>query len=299
MNRRRFLSITAAAVATPSLSATPVRWQGRALGAEVSLTLYAPDRQGNALLEEVKTLLLQVETEFSLFDPQSALSRLNRTGRLTPSGRFLRLMALADQAHHATGGLFDPTVQPLWGALARGENPEAARAHLGWDRLRLSPSEIVLDPGQALTFNGIAQGFATDLVRDHLTRAGLTHALINVGEFAAIGGPFRLGMADPEHGLMSVLHLTDRAVATSSPNAQKIGKSAHILHPKAQKKSPLWSTVSVTCDSAALADAASTAFCLMSEEEIGIALGKLDGTPRASLVTHDGHLIRVHRSSGG
>ena len=298
MNRRRFLSITAAAVATPSLAATPVRWQGRALGAEVSLTFYAPDQQGNALLEEVKTLLRQIEAEFSLFDPQSALSQLNRTGRLTPSGRFLRLMSLADQAHRATGGLFDPTVQPLWAALANGDDPEAARAHLGWNRLRLSPSKIALDPGQALTFNGIAQGFATDLVRDHLTRAGLTHALINIGEFAAIGGPFRLGMADPEHGLMSVLRLTDRAVATSSPTAQMIGEKAHILHPTLPK-SPLWSTVSVTCDSAALADAASTAFCLMSEEEIGIALGKLDGTPRASLVTHVGQMIRVHRSSGG
>ena len=216
MHRRRFLTITAAAMAAPALAAAPVRWRGRALGAEVSLTFYTDPDHGAVLLQEVKALLREIEAEFSLYDPASALSRLNRSGRLAPSGRFLRLMSLSDQMHGATGGLFDPTIQPLWSALANGGDPAAARAHLGWSRVAVSGAEVRLDPGQALTFNGIAQGFATDVVRDHLGRAGLTQALINIGEFAAIGGPFRLGMADPDHGLMSIFRLTGRAVATSS-----------------------------------------------------------------------------------
>ncbi len=292
MNRRRFLIITAAAAASPALASAPVRWQGHALGAEVSLTFYAPEEQGVALLQEVKTLLRDIEAEFSLFDPDSALSQLNRTGELAPSGRFLRLMSLSGQMHDATNGLFDPTVQPLWSALASGQNTDAARALLGWNRVRTTPAKITLDPGQALTFNGIAQGFATDLVRDHLKRAGLTHALVNIGEFAAIGGPFRLGLADPAHGLMSMFRLADRAVATSSPGAQRIGGKAHILHPKSDTGTR-WSTASVTCDSAALADAASTAFCLMSEKEIEAALAQIEGRPRVHLVTHDGRVLRL------
>ncbi len=292
ITRRRFLSITAAAVAAPTLAATPVRWQGRALGAEVSLTFYAEPEQGDRLIHEVKTLLQEIEGEFSLYDPGSALSQLNQNGTLKPSPRFRRLLSLADTMHEATGGLFDPTVQPLWSALATGSDPEAARRLIGWNRVRTTAVATTLEPGQALTFNGIAQGYATDLVRDYLKRAGLTHALINIGEFASIGGPFQLGLADPDHGLMSVLRLTDRAVATSSPGAQPLGGQTHILHPY-QETPPLWSTVSVTCDSAALADAASTAFCHMTEADIEQALGKIEGRPRAHLVSLDGRLIRL------
>ena len=99
-------------------------------------------------------------------------------------------------------------------------------------------------------------------------------------------------MADADHGLMSIFRLTGRAVATSSPGAQTIGGRAHILHP-AQEVPPRWSTVSVTCEDAALADAASTAFCLMSEAQIEAALGRIGGLPRAHLVTLDGKLVRL------
>ena len=73
--------------------------------------------------------------------------------------------------HRATGGAFDPSVQPLWQALARGGDVEAARALTGWERVTIG-QDITLAPGQALTFNGIAQGFATDVVTDLLASRG-------------------------------------------------------------------------------------------------------------------------------
>ncbi|SPH23833.1 hypothetical protein DEA8626_02905 [Defluviimonas aquaemixtae] len=76
----------------------------------------------------------------------------------------LSLVAAPD-LHDATGGTFDPTVQPLWRAMATGGNVEAARRPVGWGRVRPSAREMRLDPGMAPTFNGVAQRHAADRSR--------------------------------------------------------------------------------------------------------------------------------------
>ena len=44
----------------------------------------------------------------------------------------------------------------------------------------------------------------------------LKKVLINIGEFAALGGLFTLGISDPAYGLVGTTKLSNRAVATSS-----------------------------------------------------------------------------------
>lgn len=290
LSRRRFLTLTAAALATPA-SAAPVTWQGRALGAEVAITLHAPRAQAAPAITQIRALLAHVERLFSLHDPASQLSRLNAAGRLSaPHRDFAALMRLCDQMHRATGGLFDPSVQTLWSA------PLIAplQARLGWHRLNHSPRSVQLAPGQSLTFNGIAQGFATDLARDVLARHGLGKALVNIGEYAALGGPFTLGVGDPVHGMIAQETLQNRARATSSPRATLApGGRAHIIDPTGQR-TPKWSTVSVEADSAAIADAASTAFCLMSADEISVARPHLPGAPaRVMLISDSGKITTI------
>ena len=98
----------------------------------------------------------------------------------------LDLFELAGQVHLATAGVFDPTIQPLWLATAKGGDILAARAALGWDRLRISPEEIRLQPGMALTFNGIAQGYAADRIAALMRDEGLGNVLIDMGEVHAL-----------------------------------------------------------------------------------------------------------------
>lgn len=292
ISRRRFLSIAAAAVATPAIAA-PVRWQGVALGADASLTIHAPPAQAEHALREVRALLRRVEALFSLFDPASRLAALNRGGSLAnPAPELLEVLSLADHVHRATGGVFDPTIQPLWQALSRQESVVQARSLVGWDRVRRTAQRVALEPGQALTLNGIAQGYATDLVADTLRARGFDRVLVNIGEFSGLGGPWRLGISDPDRGLVATRTLTDRAIATSSPAAMFLGNDQqHILGPQGQV--PLWSTVSVCADSAAIADAASTAFCLMPVTAIRNALSQLPGAPDATLVDTRGQVVPV------
>jgi thiamine biosynthesis lipoprotein len=233
-------------------------------------------------------MLRDIEHLFSLYDPTSALSQLNNTGHMIhPDPRFTGLMLAADHGYHQTHGLFDPTIQPLWQALATGSETTQAAAAIGWNRVQHNAREIRLDRAQALTFNGIAQGFATDMITDHLTKLGMTETLVNIGEYRAIGGPFQLGLRDPQHGHLGTRTITNTAIATSSPAMPDAAQ--HIIHPH---QSARWSTVSVEAASATVADYLSTALCLAPRDQIA-EIAKNPDIHRITFVDFDGNLTTL------
>jgi thiamine biosynthesis lipoprotein len=291
MKRRRFLQILASA-ALPAAFGRPVAaaaWQGVAFGADCSVELAGPGAE--AFLATLPARLAQIERLFSLYDPASELSRLNAAGGLAdPTPEMRAILTLCDQLHRVTGGRFDPTVQPLWRALADGRETATARAAIGWGRVGLA-REVQLGAGQALTLNGIAQGFAADLIRADLAAAGFVHALVNLGEFAALGGPWHLAVADPQWGEMALRSLTGTAIATSCPAATLVGGQSHILDPRGG--APQWSTVSVEADSAAVADGLSTALCLASKADAQAILAQLPGVGSVTLIAPSGDLSTI------
>lgn len=288
--RRRFLALSACALARPAAAAAPARhrWQGVALGADVALTVEggAP-AAARAFFAEAERALRSVERQFSLFGG-SELLRLNALGRLAhPSDDMLALLDLAGRVHAATGGAFDPTVQPLWQARRLGQDETPALARVGWDGVRASPAEIRLArPGMALTLNGIAQGFAADRLAEVAARHRLAEVLIDAGEVRALGArPWQARIETPGGGLVRELALRGRALATSAPFGTRIGPAGdrpHILGPRGQE--PRWALVSVSADSAAVADALSTAAVLMDRPAIGAALRAFPGAEVEALV---------------
>lgn len=289
MDRRRFLTISASAALVPG-AAWSETWTGRALGADVSMTIRGARGQAKAALSAAHKVIAEIEGLFSLYDPRSALSVLNRTGALpSPDPRFLELMRTADKAHQITQGLFDPSIQRLWQVIAEGRKPREYFDTIGWDRVRFGPGRISLDPMQALTFNGIAQGFATDKVTDVLSAHGLNNVLVNIGEHRSTGGPWQLALQDPEHGPLGLRTLHKGAIATSSPAATPLGRDGHIIHATARVQ---WSTVSVEAPSATWADALSTALVMAPLDQIK-AIKDQAGISRITLVDFNGDLMTV------
>lgn len=288
INRRRFLAIAAAFAGSPAF-AQRHNWRGHALGTEVTITLHGPAELAEPTLLRARALIAEVEALFSLYDPMSALSQLNQAKQVRPEPRFLKLLTQADAAYHVTDGLFDPTVQLLWQALAAGSSSESARTAVGWDRVQITPDLVTLQPNQALTFNGIAQGFATDLVAEMLDANGFDNALINVGEYRSTGGAWRLGIQDTQHGVLGQRTLRHGAIATSDTGASPLGDKGHILHPLAQ---PHWSSVTVEAGTAAWADALSTALTLAPMDQVR-AIKQAANLRRVTLVSFDGELITL------
>lgn len=278
MNRRRFLSLSAAALLPlPGHAGTLTEWHGTGLGTALSLRLLGADPvHARRTFGRVAAEIARIESLASLHR-DSALTRLNRDGRLAwPSPDLLDLLSLAGQVHTATEGAFDPTVQPLWLALLNGTDRDEARTRIGWTRVRLSAQEIKLDPGQALTLNGIAQGWAADRIAALLRAQGFTEALVDMGELSALGETgWPTMITGPDGTALAEARLTNRALATSSPRGTLVSGQPHILGPRGQPS--LWQTVSVSAPSAAIADALSTAFCLMDHPAIERALATFPG----------------------
>ncbi|WP_066335360.1 FAD:protein FMN transferase [Azohydromonas lata] len=258
----------------------PLQWRERSLvgfGTVLSLRVaHAKAAQADQALDAAVRVVRHVEDQMSLFNPDSAVSRLNRDGVLRdPHPDLLQVFQLAQGISARSSGAFDVTVQPLWtvfeAAQRRGTLPSAtavaqARAAVGWRRLRVSPQEIRLGgPGMAVTLNGIAQGFAADLVRSGLESRGIRHALINTGEWSALGRPepdrpWLLGIADPHEAqaLLGRLAMDGRSVATSSDSETFFSadhRHHHVFDPRTGYSPTGLSSVTVAAPSCALADA--------------------------------------------
>ena len=221
-----------------------------------------------AALDAAVQAIRHVEQQFSLYDPNSALCRLNREGVLhQPHPDFVRLMRVAQHVSAQSGGHFDATVQPLWAvwqhAITQGRLPTAqeinhAKARVGWQKVEVSANKIrFLQPGMGITLNGVAQGFAGDLAQAALRAHGIEHALLDTGEWlmqgqAPGGEPWRLGLQHPRaqhpeagvaagnqpvpaglatsHQLLAKLTTDGRAVATSSDVNQRFSANGTHHH---------------------------------------------------------------------
>ncbi len=242
---------------------------------------HADAARADTALHACVARLRHLERQLSLFDPASALCRLNRDGVLDrPDPALVDVLTQAGQVSARSQGAFDVTVQPLWAAWqqaqAAGRLPTpaelaAARARVDWRAVQVSPQQIRLArPGMAITLNGIAQGFAADQARQLMRQHGIAHALLDTGEWAPLGQapggvPWQLGLASPRDStrLLARLQAGGRGVAVSTDAAYRFGSDPgddrhhHILDPRSGQSPPHLSAVVVAAASTTLADALS------------------------------------------
>ena len=255
-------------------------WRDRALvalGTVLSLRVAHGDgAHAERALDAAVATLRHIESQMSLFLPDSALRCLNRQGHLDhPDPDLLQVLQLAQQVSQRSAGSFDVTVQPLWEAFESAqrngglptENAVAdARRLVDWRQLTVTPERLHLEvPGMGVTLNGIAQGYAADRVRSTLQEHGIQHALINTGEWASLGRPnpnrsWVLGIANPrdEHAILARLAMQGRCVATSADNQTHFSadrRHHHIFDPHTGYSPPELAGVTVVAASCALADA--------------------------------------------
>lgn len=291
VSRRRAITVVGSAagvVLVPGLAAgarAPLReWRGAALGAPARIVLEHPDAAAaERLFAACAREIERLEGEFSLHRPDSALSRLNRDGRLdAPSLDMVRLLGAARRFGALTDGAFDVTVQPLWTLYANhfhrhpgdAAGPDegaiaAARARVDYRALEVSPARVSLaGDGRAVTLNGIAQGYITDRIADLLRDGGIADVLVDLGETRGVGQhpegrPWAIGLADPRDPSRwgPVVELVDRALATSGGYGTRFsadGRHHHLFAPRTGASANHHLSVSVVADDATTADALST-----------------------------------------
>lgn len=305
MKRRTFLQLGLGATlasgsgawAAPAQAAA-LSWSSRSLNAMgTSMTLRAAHADAALLQRALDAAVADIhalEDQMSLFRPDSALCRLNRSGQLAQApADLLAVLRTAQAVSRRSQGAFDVTVQPLWQAYAQAQQQgrlpsaaEVARARqlVGWRGLQLDSPAIRLErAGMGVTLNGIAQGYAADKVRARLHSLGIAHALVDTGEWAALGEPahagdWTLGLADPRNAqhLLTGVALQGRCLATSADNACSFSPDLahhHIVDPHTGYSPRGIASVSVLAPTAVLADAL-TKVIFMAGYDRAIALAR-------------------------
>lgn len=319
ISRRRFIRISAAAAGLsllpserPARSDTPVTWRGTMLGAIATMEIYHENRrEAEQLITVACTEARRLERLFSLYLQDSALVELNRTGILVdPAPEMSDLLLISQRYAELSGGLFDPTVQPLWNLYAdhfsqadpdpagpSSAEVKAVLARVDYRRLSVDRDRIVMPRGMALTLNGIAQGYLTDKMVELLRSHGVSHSLVDMGETRAIGSrpdgrPWEIGVADPDivGRTETILPIVDRAVATSGAYGFQFdprGRFNHLFDPRTGRCASRYRSVTTVSRNATTADALTKPFSLMPEEQIRSLLPFVD-IERVHLIDADG-----------
>lgn len=284
-------------------------WRERAMvGFGTTLWLKAahqnPDRVEDALNAAVHAIR-HVERQMSLFDPESALSRLNTRGvLLQPDADLRKVLQIAKQVSMRSDGAFDVSMQPLWTvwseASAQSRLPtqrelQQSKRLVNWRAVETSASGVRLNiSGMRLSLNGIAQGYASDRARAALQAYGVQHAMIDAGETTLLGhapdeqpwsfpvehaslakpnlsGSSSVMHTDYERSGMPVIVADGRAIATSSDAHTVFSadhKHHHILNPHSGDSPTYWSSATVLAPTCVMADALTKVFFMLPAEQI-------------------------------
>ena len=167
------------------------------MGTRAECTFYDCDRERAAAgFAAVEREFDRVAKACNLHDPESELSRLNRTAEKEPfvcSPLLWAVLTEARRAHAASSGAFDVTVKPLMDLRGfyrkQAKTPSATELaetlkRVGLDKLEWDDARRTVRfriPGMALDLGGIAKGYALDLAAAAVRELGVKSGVIDLG----------------------------------------------------------------------------------------------------------------------
>lgn len=274
---------------------SPIARARHVMGAPLEIRAFAPAGIGaggaaraiEAALGEVERL----DAVLSNWRSDSELARLNRAAARAPvplSDDLFEALSAALAASAATGGAFDPALEPWVSALGlrepddkRGPPPLPPRGGVvKLDPLSRTAAFTSADVG--IDLGGIGKGYALDRAAAVLRREGIDSALLNFGgQVLAVGAPpgepgWIVEVADPRDRFRPALalRLKDASAATSSNTERGVRRGrewiGHVLDPGSGRPAPFPGSATAVAPDATRADAYSTALLVMGPER-GVA----------------------------
>jgi thiamine biosynthesis lipoprotein len=285
----------------------------------VTITVYAADEEkADSAISTAFARMEEIEAVASIFDEQAQAFQLNRDGYLEAPAEDLRLLITKSLEYgELTDGAFDITIQPLLELWEAGlwQEPEAVQQQrinetlslVGWDKIGTQDDRISFtEAGMEITLGGIAKGYAADETLKVIRKAGIKHALVNVGgDMATLGSkpeaePWIIALVNPADETQSLanFHIAGEAVATSGNYARYFDpeqSAHHIINPKTGYSAQECISATVIAENAIQADALSTSIFVMGPEA-GVALIDSLSNVECLIVSADRETIYV--SSG-
>ncbi|MCH1571250.1 MAG: FAD:protein FMN transferase, partial [Longimicrobiales bacterium] len=262
------------------------------MGTLVTLTVVHPESAAaRMMVERAFAEMERLEAQLSRYRPDSAVGRLNKTGRLEAApAALVDVLTLGLDVSRRSRGAFDVTVAPLvelhtrtferTGAPPRDQDIRRALDYVGYQGLKVVGRQVGLaDPRMQISLDGVAKGFIVDRTVSRLSRDGAERVLVDAGGDMASGGvgvesePWTVGVQHPRsaQSLIGRVELQGGSIATSGDYLRHFTPDRRhhdILDPRTGRSPVQASSATVIAPSAAEADALSTA---------SLVLGAVDG----------------------
>jgi thiamine biosynthesis lipoprotein len=290
------------------------------LGTSMELRLAADsDEHARRAEERVLREVDRLSAIFSSYDPDSVFSRWlagpRVPARIAPE--LFEVLQLCDRWRTASGGAFDPRVEPLMRLWTRcagedrtptpGEIAEA-RAAMNRPAWRLDPTARTAErlSDIPLTLNAIAKGYIVERAcAAAMDEDGVRGVLLNLGgDLRVVGDLDRtIGIADPTSDSetsqpIAYLAVRDKAVSTSGRSQRGFRINgrwySHKLDPRSGAPVERVACATVIADRSADADALATIFNVLAPEE-SVRLARSIPGVECLIITTDG---RITRSDG-
>lgn len=265
-----------------------------AMGTTFEIVVAAKDKTyagqvSRAVFDEIN----RIEGLFSRFNPCSEIGQINNLepGQSLNVGiEVFECLETAAQIQRETNGAFDINIGSLlkyrWNTVRRSRKMSSETMQLPVDlsrssrnftvRVRKERDEYLAD-GVELDLGGIGKGYALDKIADILTDWSIDRALIHGGTSTALaigaapagdsekkGWPVGIARGWACPNAPKEFYLKDRALSGSGTEV----KGKHVFDPRTGSPAKGHVAAWVSHPSAVVADALSTAFMVMSTEEV-------------------------------
>lgn len=231
--------------------------------------IQATGGQTAAAIETAFSAIEEVHRLMSFHEPESDVSRINRSGASAPisiSPRTYEVLEFAQQISTLSNGAFDVTVAGKLvdaGFLPRPAHAGNIDADASYrDLMLLSSSQVMLKKRVWIDLGGIAKGYAVDCAVAALQGHGVESAIVNAGgdlRFLGQAQSIKIRHPDKPTAFVSLGMLKDCAVATSAGYFSKIRTPDSGIDPLVDPKSQAcvrWEqSISVIASSCMMADA--------------------------------------------
>ncbi|MCM8829476.1 MAG: FAD:protein FMN transferase [Candidatus Omnitrophica bacterium] len=269
-----------------------------ALGTFISITI---EKSPNCekILEGAFSFIRELEKRFSVYIPDSEISRLNSEKKIDASKDLVYLIRKSIEISKITGGAFDITVLPLINLYREAEkkgmppSDEEIRKILkytGYEKIKIKDNIIQIPEKTEIDTGGIAKGYIVDSTAEFLKKNGIKNGLVNAGGDIYCfgknpqGEKWKIGIRGPfnKEKTIRTLYLSNCGIATSGDYERylkiKGKKYGHIINPltgKTVQNFPV--SVTVIAPDTTTADAFATAFFVLGVEKSINLVNKIEG----------------------
>lgn len=268
------------------------RQSTRLMGNHFEITVVAEDEHSSAaMIDAGFNEIRRIEKLLTTFDESSQVNQVNAQAGIRPVKvdrevfdlieRSLRISGITDGAFDITYGSIDKRLWNFDQTITSLPDPVTAKQMtrlINYRNVILDQqtcSVFLAEKGMRIGFGGIGKGYAAEMAKALLIKAGMAGGIINAsGDLATWGtdaedNDWTVGISNPDNAseIFSWLRLKNMAVATSGNYEKYVlingQKYSHTINPKTGLPVTGIKSVTVLAPNAELADAMTTPIMIM------------------------------------